>query len=83
MTDYYQIPSSMTAPVESILNRRIRDLKSKYPELVQKRRMSRARFMLAGAMSLLAQDDKVVLDMFDLASMNMELCRKTKEEAGA
>ena len=78
MNEYYQIPSSMTAPIESILDRRIRDLKSKYPKQVAKRRISRARFMLAAAMSLLAQDDNVVLDMLGIASANMELCREAK-----
>ena len=76
MTDYYQRPSSMTEPVETILDRRIRALKQKYPEYVKKRRLSRARFLLAGAMYLLAQDDDIVIQMMDIATSNMELCGK-------
>lgn len=76
MTDYYQIPAAMTQPIEVILDRRIKDLKEKYPEYVKKRRLSRARAMLAGIMLLLAQEDKIVMQMFDIASANMEMCRE-------
>lgn len=76
---YYQRPSAMTEPIEAILDRRLKDLKCKYPEYGKRRRVSRCRFLLAGAMLLLAQDDKVVLDMLDIASMNMTMCRKAGE----
>ncbi len=75
---YYQIPSAMTPPVEAILDRRITDLKGKYPRQKHKRRISRARFLLASSVLLLAQDDKVVLAMLDIASANMEMCREKK-----
>ena len=75
---YYQIPSAMTPPVEAILDRRIEELKAKYPQKKHERGISRARFLLASSMLLLAQDDKVVLGMLDIASANMEMCRGKK-----
>ncbi|KKK60638.1 hypothetical protein LCGC14_3022330, partial [marine sediment metagenome] len=52
MSDYYQIPAAMTPPVEAILDRRIEDLKAKYPKQKYQRRISRARFLLAASMLL-------------------------------
>lgn len=76
MNKYYQVPSAMTEPVEVLLGRRIRDLKQKYPHQKGQPRISRARLLLGSAMWLVVQEDKVVLQMLDIASTNMTMCRK-------
>lgn len=76
---YYQRPSAMTEPMEFLIYRRIEELKRKYPEVRQKRHLSRSRFLLAGAMGLVVQDDECILGLLELASMNMTMCRKAME----
>ncbi len=73
---YYQIPIAMTAPVEVLVERRIRDLKRKYPDIVRKRHISRARLGLGSYMWLIVQEDEVLLNMLEIASTNMTMCRK-------
>ena len=68
----------MTAPVESIIDRRKKKLKQKYPEAAKKRGISRARLGLVNYMWALGQTDEVLLQMLELASRNMKLCRKKK-----
>ncbi len=67
MSTYLQVPATTTEPLLAIMDRRIEELSI----------VSRGRFMMAATMFLLAQDDKVILDMMTLASSNMTLCRKT------
>ena len=66
MTNYLQVPATTTEPLLAIMDRRIKELSL----------VSRGRFMMASTMFLLAQDDKVVLDMMTLASLNMTLCKE-------
>lgn len=78
MKDYYQIPITMTDPIETLIKRRIKDLKQKYPEVVLKRGISRALLGLGSYMWSMGQTDEVLLQMLDLASANMTMCRKKK-----
>ena len=66
MTTYLQVPATMTEPLLIILDKRIERMAL----------VSRGRFMMAGAMLLLAQSDQVILDMMQLAMAQMKLCKE-------
>ena len=68
MTHYLQVPATTTEPLLAIMDKRIKSLSL----------VSRGRFMMAATMFLVAQDDKVIIDMMKLASANMTLCRNAK-----